>query len=224
MQLKNLLFSTFLLFAFANLSAQTPGSSYLIQFNDWLSKIAEKAYGNPHVYNQIIEGTNAKSLIDNSFRKITAANDLRLGQKVWIPNLADASSPATPPTEEKDGILVALPKTNCEIRVWYNYQVVAIGALNDKWLSDGIDLKTRAEKAYELRHNARVNARFMMQNPIEVKGLQARDLVKYGNPNGPTFDYLIKKNTDKGSSLEKAYQSIINSSSRVSTVYNKDCQ
>jgi len=224
MQFKTALFSTLLFLAFSNLNAQTPGNFYLIQSNDWLSKIAEKAYGNPHVYNQIIEGTNAKSLVDNSFRKITAANDLRLGQKVWIPNLADASAPVSTPTEGKDGILVALPKTNCEIRIWYNYQVVAIGTLNDKWLADGIDLKTRAEKAYELRHNARVNARFMMQSPIEVKGLQARDLIKYGNPNGPTFDYLIKKNTDKGNSLDEAYQSIINSASRVSTVYNKDCQ
>lgn len=224
MQFKNAFFLTLLVLAFANLAAQTPGNSYVIQSNDWLSKIAEKAYGNPHVYNQIIEGTNEKALLDNSFRKITAANDLRLGQKVWIPNLADASAPVSPPKEEKDGILVALPKTNCEIRIWYNYQVVAIGTLNDKWLSDGIDLKTRAERAYELRHNARVNARFMMQNPIEVKGLQARDLLKYGNPNGPTFEYLIKKNTDKGSSLDEAYQSIINSASRVSTVYNKDCQ
>ena len=75
-----------------------------------------------------------------------------------------------------------------------------------------------------MRHEARVNARFMMQNPEEVSALQARDMERYGNPDGPTFDYLVKKNTDAGLSLEEAYQSIIDSSSRTDTRYNADCQ
>ncbi len=192
--------------------AQAPNSAYTIQESDWLSKISEVAYGNPHLYYRIIEGTNKKAASDASFTNIGSANTLKVGQKIWIPN---------PPSTTN---LAGVPKTNCEIRLWYNYQVVAVGVINKKWKEDGIDLKTRAEKAYELRHQARVNARFMMQNKSEVKALQARDMQKYGNPDGPTFEYLLKKNTDNGLSLEAAYQSIIDSSSRTDSGYNSDCQ
>lgn len=192
--------------------AQTPNSAYTIQQNDWLSKISEVAYDNPHLYYRIIEGTNKKASSDASFTKIESANTLKVGQKIWIPKAPTTTN------------LTGVPKTNCEIRLWYNYQVVAVGIINKKWEEDGIDLKTRAEKAYELRHQARVNARFMMQNKDEVKYLQERDLKKYGNPDGPTFDYLLKKNTDKGLSLAAAYQSIIDSSSRTDSGYNSDCQ
>lgn len=191
---------------------QSPNSAYTIQQNDWLSKISEKAYDNPHLYYRIIEGTNTKAASDNSFTKIGSANALTVGQKIWIPKLPSSTN------------LAGVPKTNCEIRLWYNYQVVAVGIINKKWEQDGIDLKTRAHKAYEMRHQARVNARSMMQNKDQVKALQARDQQKYGNPDGPTFEYLLKKNTDNGLSLEAAYQSIIDSSSRTDSRYNTDCQ
>jgi len=214
MKLKTNFLVPFVLACFLSVQsfAQTPNSSYTIQQNDWLSKISETAYNNPHLYYRIIEGTNKKATSDTSFSKITSANNLSVGQKIWIPNLPTSTN------------LTGVPKTNCEIRLWYNYQVVAVGVINKKWEEDGIDLKTRAEKAYELRHQARVNARFMMQNKAQVRALQARDMKEYGNPDGPTFDYLLKKNTDNGLSLEAAYQSIIDSSSRTDKGYNSDCQ
>jgi len=66
-------------------------------------------------------------------------------------------------------------------------------------------VEERAKKAYEIRHNARLKAREMMQNKDEVLALQKRDLKKYGNPDGPTFDQLIKKHQDEstGSVFEK---------------------
>lgn len=220
-------FATILFFLFSTsfLFAQTPNTTYTIQSGDWLSKIAEKAYNNPHLYYQIVEGTNRKAISDNSFQRISSVNNLQVGQQIWIPALESASALSDveiKPTTSTN--LTGVPKTNCEIRLWYNFQVVAIGKINEKWEKDGLDLKTRAKKAYEMRHEARVNARFMMQNPLEVKGLQARDLAKYGNPNGPTFEYLVKKNTDMGASLDEAYQSIIDSSSRTDSKYNADCQ
>lgn len=193
-------------------TAQTPNNAYIIQQNDWLSKIAKKSYDNPHLYYRIIDETNKKAKTDNSFVKIARANDIRIGQKVWIPALPSSAN------------LTDIPKTDCEIRLWYNFQIVAVGVINKKWVEDGIDLKTRAHKAYEMRHEARVNARFLMPDKEKVKGLQARDMEKYGNPHGPTFDYLLKKSTDKGLTTEAAYQSIIDSSSRTDRNYNADCQ
>lgn len=191
------------------LSAQSPGQDYIIQSNDWLSKVSEKAYGSPHFYARIIKGTNERAINDASYRNILHANHIKLGQKIWIPNPA----------------LVESPKTDCQIRVWYNYQVVAIGKINKKWAKDGLDLETRARKAYELRHQARVNARFMMADQVAVDSLAARDMRKYGNPNGPTFEYLLEKNIKKYSiSQDSSYQLIIDSSSRTSTAYNENCQ
>ncbi len=203
-----------------NSIAQTPNSSYIIKKGDWLRNISQRAYGNPSLYTQIIEGTNERHLLDKSFQKITNVNSLRIGQKIWIP----AQTTSSKQTNVADTFeLVSVPKTNCEIRIWYNYQVVAISKLNENWIRHGISLKERAIKAYELRHSARVNARFMMADKAEVKKIQERDQQKYGNPDGPTFNYLVKKTTAKGLSIEEAYQKIIESSSRVSKVYNSDC-
>lgn len=217
----SLCFSFFVTFS---INGQTVGQPYVFQNGDWLSKVSKRAYGNPHLYYQIIEGTNEKAQADNSYIPITSVNKIQVGQKVWIPKQVGASTEVTAPKAEEEAILVALPKTNCDIRVWYNYQVIAIGKLNEKWAQDGLDLAERAHKAYELRHNARINARFMMQNKTEVEGIQARDLGKYGNPDGPTYDYLVKKSTDKGLSKEAAYKNIIASSSRVSPVFNAKCK
>lgn len=192
--------------------AQTPGSHYTVQAGDWLSKIAEQAYGDAHLYYRIIQETNKKATTDNSLEPILKPNQLVEGQELWIPTLLTSSS------------LVDIPNSDCEIRLWYNFQVVAIGVINEKWEEDGIDLATRALKAYEMRHEARVNARFMMQDKAAVKTLQERDMQKYGNPDGPSFDYLVKKNTNKGMSEAEAYQAIIDSSSKTDPNYNADCQ
>ena len=213
---------TCLLLTNITIFAQSPNSSYVIQSNDWLSKSAKTAYGDASNYTKIIAATNEKAANDNSFKRINSANTIAVGQKIWIPSAVTSQTTSTSTTTSKN--MESVPTTNCDIRLWYNYQVVAIGKINERWEQEGIPLKKRAEDAFEIRHHARINARFMMQDKSQVKGLQARDQAKYGNPNGPTFEYLVKKNTDKGKSLDEAYQSIIDSSSRTDRGYNKDCQ
>jgi len=116
------------------------------------------------------------------------------------------------------------PTTDCEIRKWYNYQVVAIPLINKRWIDKGLTAEQRAQKAFTLRHNARINARYMMPNQEEVKALQVRDQKKYGNPDGPTFAYLVKKHQKKGLNGKELYQSIIKSSSRTDSTYNEQCE
>ncbi len=120
-------------------------------------------------------------------------------------------------------VRIDIPNTNCDIRTWYNFQVLAIPKLNEYWLSQGISLEERALKAYTLRHEARIHARHMMPNKDEVALLQKRDLAKYGNPNGPTFDYLMEKNQGQGMSMEEAYERIIQTASQTNSNYNLDC-
>lgn len=61
------------------------GEAYIVQAEDWLSKIAEKQYGDPLAYPAIIEATNTKAAEDNSFALISDPNVLQAGQKLWLP-------------------------------------------------------------------------------------------------------------------------------------------
>lgn len=117
--------------------------------------------------------------------------------------------------------MVQIPESDCDIRLWYNYQVVAIPKINQRWKEKGMSLVERAKAAFSLRHQARINARYMMAD--NVAALQARDMKKYGNPDGPTFDYLVAKGHTKGQSDEAIYKNIITSSSHTDASFNEEC-
>lgn len=112
-------------------------------------------------------------------------------------------------------------KNNAEIRQWYNEQTAVIPQLNEQWIKDEVSAEERAKRAYGIRHDARIKAREMMQNQEEVKLLRERDMQKYGNPDGPTFDYLVEKNRSKGLTGDDIYEAIIESSKRTNKKYNK---
>lgn len=114
----------------------------------------------------------------------------------------------------------AVPKTNNEIRQWYNDQVAPIPALNEQWIKQGLSVEQRARKAQEIRHAARIKAREYMQDKSEVADLQARDTEKYGNPDGPTFEYLVANNKKKGMTGDDVYEDIIGSANRTNAAYN----
>lgn len=115
----------------------------------------------------------------------------------------------------------AKPKTDAEIRQWYVDRVATIPVQNKKWLADGVGAETRARRAYTIRRDARIEARDMMQSRTAVIALRARDRVKYGNPNGPTFEYLVKKNKAKGLEGDAIYEAIVGSAKRTNKAVNK---
>ncbi len=66
--------------------AQAPeGEEYVVQADDWLSKIAEKEYGDLLAYPAIVEATNAKAAEDDSFAVIDNPDLIEVGQKLWLP-------------------------------------------------------------------------------------------------------------------------------------------
>jgi len=107
-----------------------------------------------------------------------------------------------------------------QIRVAYNKTVSQIPSLNKKLLKDGVKVEERAKAAYDIRHKARLEARSKMDGN-KVKFLEERDLKKYKNENGPTFEYLIEKNLEKGYKGDNVYEEIIKSSSRTDSFFNK---
>lgn len=64
--------------------AQTAeGEEHIVQADDWLSKIADKFYGNVLAYPAIVEATNAKAAEDESFATITNPDVIEVGQKLF---------------------------------------------------------------------------------------------------------------------------------------------
>jgi len=99
-------FPLFLLLALVSLlwapfaAAQAPeGQEYVVQADDWLSKIAEKEYGDLLAYPSIVEATNAKAVEDDSFAVIDNPDVIEVGQKLWLPTTPEGGSDTTPPAE-----------------------------------------------------------------------------------------------------------------------------
>jgi len=114
-----------------------------------------------------------------------------------------------------------MPMTNAEIRSWYLNQVASIPKLNEEWIQQGLPLPKRAELAWQIRHDARRAARAMMADPHEVELLRARDMAKYSNPDGPSFEQLVKLAEFAGLEGEAVYQAIIVGSYRTNDGINK---
>ncbi len=70
------------------------GEVYTVQKDDWLSKIAEKYYGDMFAYPVIVEATNAKAAEDASFAVIDNPDLIEIGQKLWIPDAAGMAQAA----------------------------------------------------------------------------------------------------------------------------------
>jgi iron(III) transport system substrate-binding protein len=67
------------------------GQEYTVQADDWLSKLAEKNYGDVLAWPVIWKATLAKAEEDDSFANITDPNIIEVGQKLWIPDESEAA-------------------------------------------------------------------------------------------------------------------------------------
>lgn len=104
--------------------------------------------------------------------------------------------------------------TNSEIRQRYREQIFRITELNAEWIKQGLSVKERAEAAWRHRRAARLAARAMMSDRREAELLRARDLKIYGNPDGPTYEFLIAKMIEAGLAGNAVYEAIIAGSIR----------
>ncbi|MCG3208490.1 MAG: hypothetical protein FOGNACKC_02095 [Anaerolineae bacterium] len=64
----------------------------VVQADDWLSKIAEKAYGDVLAYPAIADATNAKHAVDDTFATIENVDVIEPGWKLCLPSAADAEA------------------------------------------------------------------------------------------------------------------------------------
>ncbi|MCL4295445.1 MAG: hypothetical protein KJ077_06945 [Anaerolineae bacterium] len=75
-------------------------SDVVVQADDWLSKIADKFYGDVLAYEAISKATNAIAINDSSYATISNVNIIEPGWKLCVPSRADAETllakPLTP--------------------------------------------------------------------------------------------------------------------------------
>jgi len=71
---------------------QAEGEEYTVQADDWLSKLAEKSFGDVLAWPVIWKATNNKAAEDDSFASIPDPNIIEVGWKLWIPSEAEAST------------------------------------------------------------------------------------------------------------------------------------
>lgn len=106
-------------------------------------------------------------------------------------------------------------------RRWYNAELAKASPLDKAWEDAGVSLEERARRLQDVRHRARVDARDMMKSRLGVRWLQFRDLRKYGNKDGPTFDGMVRRRKKAGLSGDRVYQSIIDSFDKTDPKTNK---
>ncbi|MBI4641504.1 MAG: hypothetical protein HY731_12465, partial [Candidatus Tectomicrobia bacterium] len=50
------------------------------------------------------------------------------------------------------------------------------------WIAAGLSVRVRAERAWRIRHEARLETRAMMADPTEIELLRVRDMAVYSSP------------------------------------------
>jgi tungstate transport system substrate-binding protein len=86
---------------------QAEGEVYTIQKDDWLSKIAEKEYGDPLAYPAIVYHNNLKAEEDDTFARIDDADIIEVGWTIYLPTPEEASTYLAPTTAEPQTLILA---------------------------------------------------------------------------------------------------------------------
>jgi tungstate transport system substrate-binding protein len=87
----------------------------VVQADDWLSKIAEKVYGDVLAYPAIAEATNAQHAVDDSFAMIENVDVIEIGWKLCVPSPADAQAMLNRPLETPDVMVSPAEPTGQEV-------------------------------------------------------------------------------------------------------------
>ena len=70
----------------------TCSETYIVQANDWLSKIADKFLGDIEAYVVIVAATNRQEQADDTFARINNADAIKVGWKLCIPIKPEAEA------------------------------------------------------------------------------------------------------------------------------------
>lgn len=111
--------------------------------------------------------------------------------------------------------------TDRQVRQLYLERVATIGERDRELRAQGQAAEQRARAAFQARHDARMTARAMMQDQAAVAELQARDVARYGGPDGPTFEQLVERAREQGRAGDEVFESIVESAQRTDAATNR---
>ena len=190
-----------MLMAFAGAAGAAPplqtedGQEYVVQADDWLSKIAERFYGDVTAYNIIAEATNAKAGEDDTFATIADPNVIEIGQKLWIP--AEGMAADTQMTDDKmDEAMAAGDGPTIELRLLETTDI-HVHIMNYDYFRDREDDAIGLAKTATLIKQAQAEA----TNSLLVDN---GDLIQ-GNPMG---DYMAREKGVDGSNIHPVYKAM----------------
>jgi peptide/nickel transport system substrate-binding protein len=76
----------------ATVAAAGEGTAYTVQADDWLSKLAEKEYGDPLAFDAIVFFNNQMAAADSTYTAITNPNVIDVGQTIYLPSPEEAAT------------------------------------------------------------------------------------------------------------------------------------
>jgi heat shock protein HslJ len=88
------------------------GQEYIVKSGDSLIKLAREFFGNGDVFARIVEATNAHAGTDSSYSAISDPNIIIVGQKLWIPGLAELPTASETAEESMVDETAAVETTN----------------------------------------------------------------------------------------------------------------
>jgi len=176
--------------------AQSPATcttEATVQLNDWLSKIAEKVYGNPLAYPAIVQATNAAAQTDDTFTPIDNPDVIEPGWTLCIPSPEEAAALLDPavtvarPTTSVGRLILATTTStdnsglldyilpDFEAKFNADVDVVAVGtgqalALGQNGDADVLLVHARAKEDAFVRDGYGVNRQDVMYNDFVIVG------------------------------------------------------
>ncbi|MEW5961572.1 MAG: ABC transporter substrate-binding protein [Chloroflexota bacterium] len=159
-------------------------SDVVVQADDWLSKVAEKFYGDVLAYQAIADATNAKNASDSSYAKIENVDVIEPGWKLCLPSAEAVQTVVSVQAEQTAIELDAL------IEAAKAEGVLTTIALPHDWLNYGVMIENFKQKygleVNELDPNAGSGDELeAIRANKDNKGPQAPDVIDVGFAFGP---------------------------------------
>lgn len=88
----------------ASPSMQEEGQEYVVQADDWLSKLADKYLGNANMWHLIVDATNTRAAADPRLTVIDNPDLIYPGQRIFIPQPSSVSPAEVEPVVAEEGL------------------------------------------------------------------------------------------------------------------------
>ncbi|MEM7343166.1 MAG: substrate-binding domain-containing protein, partial [Chloroflexota bacterium] len=163
----------------------------VVQADDWLSKIADKVYGDILAFPAIVEATNAAAADDDSYAAIEDANVIEVGQKLCIPSSDDASAALEGGAAESEASagansvsIIAVQHAEC---AWDSFWCTVQAGIEQGAVDNNVDVTILAPDEFDLDKTASLIEQAVAAQPDAIM-LTVTDPVLFADPINSAID------------------------------------